>query len=710
MRTSVLLIVFFFVLSCQTGPKVGSYPAAPEEAVVDTYHGVKVKDPYRWLEKTQSSEVKAWTRKQTTNARSYLDEVPKRHDIEKRVKEILVDRGVSYSSLRPLPYGVLALKYQPPKKQPFIVFNKTPYDTSKERVVVDPNVIDPSGATTIEQFVASPSGKYLAVSLSKAGTESGAVSIYDIKTGTATKDNVPAVDGATAGGSIVWLNDKEFLHTRYPLPGERPKSELLFYQKVYRYQLGRGKSVYEFGKQLTKISAIRLQKAPDRKTVMATVQYGDSGRFSYYLRKSRGRWKKIIGEKAEIKQVALGYNGNMFLISYKNANPGKLLKAKVRNFSLARAKTIVGPQKDTVVASFYYGPYLLATKKNIVTVYQKGGPTEVRIYDYSGRPVKAPEVPDIASINGLVSDGTGEGFYFNQNTYTKPSRYYHYLSSAKNLRATEMKVTTNVSFDGVKVVRKFAVSKDGTKVPINILLPKDYKPGESRPLILTGYGGYAVNIVPRFRPDTSVWLERGGIYAVANLRGGGEYGKKWHEEGRLTKKQNVFDDFYAASQHLIKTGFTSKEQLGIMGGSNGGLLMGAVTTQHPESFKAVVALVGIYDSLRSELSPNGAFNIPEFGTVKKKDEFQALYNYSPYHNAKKANYPMIMLATGENDNRVDPMHSLKMAARLQKLNQAQTPVLLRVDLGSGHGQGDSLDMQVLKRTDIYSFFSYALKL
>lgn len=267
-----------------------------------------------------------------------------------------------------------------------------------------------------------------------------------------------------------------------------------------------------------------------------------------------------------------------------------------------------------------------------------------------------------------------------------------------------------MSFDGYKVVREYATSKDGTQVPVNIIVGEKAERDGDNPLLLTGYGGYGISVSPQFNPTLIAWLEQGGIFAEANIRGGREFGEEWHQQGMLTKKQNVFDDFHAVMQYLIEAGYTSEERLVIEGGSNGGLLMGAMLTQHTSDFRAVISHVGIYDSLRSELSPNGAFNVPEFGTVTDPEQFEALYAYSPYHRVKTSQFPATLFLTGENDGRVDPMHSRKMTAMLQANNMSDNPVLLRTSSGTGHGIGTPLDEIVFMITDRLVFLFHTLEI
>ena len=265
-------------------------------------------------------------------------------------------------------------------------------------------------------------------------------------------------------------------------------------------------------------------------------------------------------------------------------------------------------------------------------------------------------------------------------------------------------MSSPASFDDIEVVREFAVSKDGTKVPVSILRKKGLKLDGSNPTILYGYGGYGINLTPRFSATLRIWFDAGGVYAVANLRGGGEFGEEWHKEGNLTHKQNVFDDFIACAEHVIRRKYTNPSKLAVMGASNGGLLMGAFLTQRPELARAVVSRVGIYDMLRVELDPNGVFNITEFGTVKDPDQFKALYAYSPYHHVKDGTaYPAVLFPCGENDGRVNPAQSRKMTARLQAATTSGHPILLRMTDSAGHGMGSSLRDRVAEQADIYCF-------
>jgi prolyl oligopeptidase len=305
---------------------------------------------------------------------------------------------------------------------------------------------------------------------------------------------------------------------------------------------------------------------------------------------------------------------------------------------------------------------------------------------------------------GQLLRAGGDQLLFQSQSFVEPSTWYRYDPSSGQLKKTALFQTAPASFSDVEVIRQFAISKDGTRVPMNILRRKGTKLDGNNPTLLTGYGGFGVSQSPGFSLRRRLWLDHGGVWVIANLRGGSEFGESWHEQGRLTKKQNVFDDFIACAESLIKAKYTSPEKLAIEGGSNGGLLMGAALTQRPDLFRAVVSHVGIYDMLRVETFPNGAFNVTEFGTVKERDQLRALYAYSPYHHVKDGtDYPAVLFLTGANDGRVDPMNSRKMTARLQAATHSERPVFLRTSSGSGHGIGTALNERIEQDADVFAF-------
>ena len=333
-----------------------------------------------------------------------------------------------------------------------------------------------------------------------------------------------------------------------------------------------------------------------------------------------------------------------------------------------------------------------------------GGPQQLRAFDHDGRPLPAPEVPPVSTVSSywarLATLGR-DRVAWRSESFTEPSTWW-VAADGEPARRTALTTTTPVDLSDYVVTREFATSWDGTRVPLNVIAARDTPRDGTAPALLTAYGGYNISLVPSFSTETILWLERGGVYVIANIRGGGEYGQEWHQAGRLGTKQNCFDDFIACADHLVESGITSRDRLAIEGGSNGGLLMGAVITQRPDLARACIAAVPVMDSLRSETTMNGRYNTTEYGTVDDPEHFKALADYSPYHHVRDGvPYPAVLLTAGEHDTRVDAWHAKKMTARLQAATSSGLPVLLRMEAG-GH-LGGSLDQTIDETTDLYAF-------
>jgi prolyl oligopeptidase len=395
-------------------------------------------------------------------------------------------------------------------------------------------------------------------------------------------------------------------------------------------------------------------------------------------------------------------------LSLNKAPRGKILELNLKKPSLKQARLFIPEGDNTIISSFGQSSKIIPMDDILYIAYQLGGPSEIQCFNYRGERLDAPELLPISTVHEMIplEDNT---LLFSNSSYINPKIWYSYDPSGEQSEITTLSNESAVDFSDCEVIRDFATSKDGTKIPVNIIRKKDISLNGNNPTILYGYGGYGISRKPAFSAIYKVWIEQGGVYAIANIRGGGEYGEEWHKAGMLTNKQNVFDDFAAAMQYLIEKKYTNSTKLAIRGGSNGGLLMGAMITQHPDLFKATVSTVGIYDMIRVELSPNGMFNIPEFGTVEDEEQFKALYAYSPYHRVKDGTaYPAILFMTGANDPRVDPMQSRKMTARLQKAKSSDNPVLLRTSSKTGHGGGTPLSDKIEEYTDQYSFLFHFL--
>jgi prolyl oligopeptidase len=721
-RTTAHILVLALLSACGAGPSAKPTPAlttasitttpttkpppTDQRPVTDTYHGVKVVDDYRWLEAGSDKEVKAWNAAQNAFARTRLDALPAAKAVRQRLTKILTAESARYWGLSPRPGKLLAIKHQPPKQQPMLVVLPSADRPADEQLVLDPNRLDPTGGTAIDWYVPSFDGELVAVSLSKGGSEVGDLHLFETATGKQVHEVIPRVNGGTAGGSVAWLPDHSgFFYTRYPRSTERSAADLNFYVQIYFHKLGSpiAEDRYEAGKDFPRIAEIELHMDQGSGRLLATVQKGDGGEFALYLRSPQGAWQQFSDYGDKTIQAAFGPKDDLYLLSRQAAPRGKILRQAIKDLGSSKTETIVAQGKDTIVDSFWQPPSVLPTKTRLYVVYQLGGPSEIRVFDLAGKPLAGPTKLPVSAAGGLTSIGK-DGVLFENKSFVEPPAWYRFDPKSNETTKTKLAMVSPVDVSNVKVVRAMATSKDGTLVPVNIILRKDAKLDGQNPAVVNGYGGYGVNVTPRFRPYYFALIEQGLIYAVANLRGGGEFGEQWHRQGNLVNKQNVFDDFAAVLELLIARGYTSSPKLATIGGSNGGLLMGATLVQHPGLIKAAVSFVGIYDMLRVEQSPNGAFNVTEFGTVTNPDHFKALFAYSPYHNVIDGTaYPATLMLTGANDPRVDPLQSRKMTARLQAATSSEAPILLRTSDDSGHGLTSSLDERIAQLTDAYAF-------
>jgi prolyl oligopeptidase len=686
-----------------------SAPPTPQHPVTDQYHGVTVTDPYRWLENAQDPAVHQWSLTQDARTRKYLDALPQRERMYQRLMQQISATSPSYEHLHVAGERVFALYTQPPKQQKMIALLTNAADPKLARVVVDPNVINPAGTTAIDWFVPSPDGKWLAVSMSDNGSEDGTLHLFEVATGKDQNLRIPRVQYPTGGGSLAWREDGQgFWYTRYP-GRERPSAEQHFYQHVYFHRLGDdpARDALVIGEGLPKVAEIELDNRYDPKVIVASVANGDGGEFEHFLIDGAGHVRQVTHFADRIVAATPAPDGSLYLVSRKGAPRGSLLVLPAGDTELAHAKVAVA-ESDGVMQSAgeLSETPIVATADLLYLPEIVGGPSRVSLYDHAGAARGVLPLPPVASVDEVrpLSDGS---VLYRVQTYLQPPAFMRYEPTSRQGSATELKQTSPVSFSDAEVVRETARSKDGTAVPFNIVRRKGAKPDAAHPapLLLNGYGGYGISETPTFLgPRARLWLDGGGIYVTTNLRGGAEFGETWHQQGALTHKQHVFDDFIAVAEWLIAHHYTDREHLAIIGGSNGGLLMGAVMTQRPDLFRAVVSRVGIYDMLRVERDPNGTFNTTEFGSTQDDAQFKALYAYSPYHHVKDgAAYPAVLMLTGETDGRVNPAHSRKMIARLQEATGSKYPVLLTINAHAGHGIGSALSIVVNQYADIYAF-------
>lgn len=689
----------------------------PRKPSIREYHGIKVTDEYEWLEQGTNPAVQKWTASQNRLSRESLDSIANRHWVSEQLRDLTRSNSVEYSSPIWEANRLFILKKAPPANQPILVTLASPDDLKSEKRVVDPNVLDPSGGTSIDWFVPSHHGKWIAVCLSKGGSEIGTLHFFETDTGKALQDQIPRVQFPTGGGSAAWnADDSGVFYTRYPAPGEQPSTNQFCFQQVYFHSLGTEarEDRYEIGKDFPRIAEIELSASTDGQRILARVAHGDGGEFSHYLRLPTGEWKPLAGPSDGIQRIEFGRSPlyvelpedpSIYALSFRDSPFGRVVQIQAPAFELAAAREVI-PETTNAIVSFK------PTASGMALVYSRGGPQQFVYKDFLNPSLNGPssrsEKPDFripTGISGLLVT-RGDELLFQAETYTSAQAWWRFdpNKTRDNCELTALKTHSPVSFSDIETVRATAVSKDGTAVPLTILRRKGLRLDGTHPTLLYGYGGFGIGLAPDFEAHRRIWFDQGGVYAVAHLRGGNEYGARWHTAGHLTFKQNVFDDFAACADWLVRSNYTRPSRLALEGGSNGGLLVGATAMQHPDIARVIVAHVGLFDMLRTELDPNGQFNVTEYGTVKDPDQFKALLAYSPYHQVRSGTaYPAMLFLTGENDGRVNPSHSRKMVARLQAATSAKWPILLRTSANSGHGFGTPLGEHLEQVADVYAF-------
>ncbi len=691
-------------------PKQRSDPPPKTEKipVTDSYHGVSVVDDYRWLENGDDPKVKAWVDAQNAYSQAYLSKLPQRAGIVDFLKATRQKAQVQYSDLVYAGGRLFALKHDPQKSASSLVVFRSPEDQASERTVVDLNTLAKGQLFQASWYKPSPDGTMVGMALGTGGSEDAALYVFDVATGKQIGDPVPRVQFATAGGDMAWTGDgKGFYYTRYPQGNERPAEDANFYQQVYYHAIGSSAAQdrYVLGKEFPRIGETALETAHDGKHILVTVEDGDGGKYEHFLIAADGKVTQITRFADKVVDVQFGADDSLWLLSHAKSDLGELDHLEAGSLKLADAVRVVPPMSGSIEGTGSVGDmghFWAADRALYVTVID-GGPEEILKFDLRGKKDGKVPVPEVASVSTLVPL-TGDAFLYSAETYTQPMQWFRYSGTGAPV-ALPFKTQTGLNFADIEVRREFATSKDGTRVPMTVLMRKGTRLDGTNPAFLTGYGGYAISTTPSFMGSFGrLWFDHGGVFVEANLRGGAEYGESWHTAGKLLNKQNVFDDFAACAQHLIDAKYTSPQHLAIEGGSNGGLLMGAELTQHPQMFRVVLSEVGIYDMLRVELDPNGSFNVTEFGTVKDPALFKALYAYSPYHHVKAGTkYPAVLFVTGDNDHRVNPAHSRKMTAELQAATTSGLPVMLRTNANAGHGYSTDKDEALEEKADMYSF-------
>ncbi|HSD88878.1 MAG TPA: alpha/beta fold hydrolase [Kofleriaceae bacterium] len=673
-------------------------PPAPAHPVAkDTYHGVVVEDPYRWLEGS-TPDVKQWANAIDAKTRAQLDAIPDMPKLKTELEALMNAQITEYWGFKASGGKLFGFRRPPGKEQPQLIMLADPTKPQAATVILDPTA-GGSATVAIDWFEPSPDGKRVAISISEGGSESGTLHLVGLD-GKDLETPIPDVQHGTAGGDVAWTPDgKGIYYTKY--------TDGNFFVNVWFHQLGttQDKDHYEIGKDQPKIGEFMID-TDKRGRVLVRIQDGDGGMFRHLLRDEKGTWTQFADWPDRITYSDFGPTGDIWLVSLKDAPHGKVLRLG-KDGTLGNAKVVIPEGKDTIATGFLDEVRgVLDTGSRLYIVYQVGGPSELRAFSRDGKPGKAIALPPISNVGWPVP--WKDGLLVDAVSYTRPHGFF--LASEKRVQpVAALSEAPPIDLSKFKVERQMATSKDGTKVPLNIIWPPDAKRDGSTPCIVNGYGGYGVSISPSFVLRWAPLLQRGFCFVQANIRGGGEFGDEWHRAGNLLNKQNVFDDFAAVVQFVEDNKYSSRDHLGIIGGSNGGLLMGALLTQHPDLMKAVVSAVGVYDMLRVELTSNGAFNVTEYGSVKDEAQFKALYAYSPYHHVTKQAFPATLMLTGDNDPRVEPWHSRKMLAAMMDNQTGQAPLLLRLSHDAGHGIGTNKTEQIEQSAAISAFFLWQLR-
>lgn len=668
------------------------YPKTLKQEVQDTYFNTTIADPYRWLEDDRSEETAKWVETQNKITFDYLNQIPYREKLKNQLKE-----KWNYEKIgAPFIEGDYTYYYKNDGLQNQSVLYRKHNKKGKEEIFLDPNTFSKDGTTSLADVSFSKDGSLVAYSISEGGSDWRKIIVRNTKDNTIVGDTL--VDVKFSG--IAWYKNEGFYYSSYDKPEGSELSSKTDQHKLYFHRLGTSQKNDQliFGKDI-KRRYVSGYITDDQKYLIISTANATSGNELYI--------KDLTNPKSEIKNIVSGFDNDYSIIDHKNglfyvftnlnAPNKKLVAAKENELNTPSLWKEIIPETEQVLRLSKAGKYFFAN-------YMKDAISVVKQYDYNGKFIKDIKLPGIGTASGFSAKDNAKELYYSFTNYITPSSIYKMkISSGKSELYQKPKVKFNS--DDFESKQVFYTSKDGTKVPMIITYKKGIKLDGTNPTILYGYGGFNVSLTPSFSIANAVWIENGGIYAVANLRGGGEYGKKWHNSGTKMQKQNVFDDFIAAAEYLIANKYTSSEKLAIKGGSNGGLLVGATMTQRPDLIKVALPGVGVLDMLRYHTFTAGAGWAYDYGTAEDSPEmFQYLRNYSPVHNVKQGvSYPATMITTGDHDDRVVPAHSYKFAAELQDKNKGNNPMLIRIDINAGHGAGKSVEQTINENTDTQAF-------
>ena len=696
-KMSCLAILFF---SCESEPKKTetkvTYPETQKVDTVDTYFGTEVKDPYRWLEDDRSAETEAWVKKQNETTFGYLDNIPFRDALKKRYTQLVNYERIS----APRKRGDYTYFYKNDGLQNQSVIYRQKGDNEPE-VFLDPNKFAEDGTISLGSGLNfSDNEKIVAYSISEGGSDWRKVIIMDVESREVIEDTL--VDIKFSG--ISWKGNEGFYYSSYDKPKGSELSAKTDQHKLYYHKLGTSQQEDELvygGTPEEKHRYISGGVTEDGNYLLIYPRTSTSGNkfLMKDLTKPNSKIVTVLDHTNTDSYLIENDGSKLYIMTNMNAPNQKIVTVDAADPAPENWKDFI-PETENVLSISSGSGYFFAE-------YMVDAVSKVLQYDYDGNLVREVALPGVGSAGGFGGEKEDEVLYYSFSNYKTPSTTYTYNPKDGT---SEVYIKPGIDYDPDQYESKqvFYKSKDGTKIPMIITHKKGIEMNGKNPTILYGYGGFNISLQPSFSVANVVWMEQGGIYAVANLRGGGEYGKEWHKAGTKMQKQNVFDDFIAAAEYLIEEKYTSSDYLAVRGGSNGGLLVGATMTQRPDLMKVAIPQVGVLDMLRYHTFTAGAGWAYDYGTANdSKEMFDYLKGYSPVHNVKEGvEYPATIVLTGDHDDRVVPAHSFKFAAELQAKQAGNNPTLIRIEVDAGHGAGTPISKTIEQTADIYGFTLY----
>ncbi|WP_228892458.1 prolyl oligopeptidase family serine peptidase [Pseudoduganella aquatica] len=688
--------------TCPGNGAVVSYPLSKKVDQQDNYHGTTVADPYRWLEDANSAETKEWVDAQNKLTQGYLGQIPAREAIKARLTKLwnFERYGVPYKEGGRYFYS----RNDGLQNQSVLYTMKTLADTP--RVLLDPNTLSSDGTVALAGAAVSPNGKLLAYSTAASGSDWNEIKVRAIDSGKDTEDHIKWVKFSRTA----WNHDGSgFYYSRYDEPTEATKlAGVNYFQKLYFHKIGTPQSadtlVYDRPDQ--KEWGFGAEVTDDGRYLIINGSHGTERKNRVFVKDLASKDSKVVGllEQFDAAYDFIANEGTVFYFrTDKNAPKSRIIAIDIRKPAPDQWKELVPEAAETLTSANIIN-------KQLVLNYLTDAHSAVKIFDLKGKPVRTLDLPGIGSASGFLGKATDAETFYSYTSFTTPATIYRYdMKSGKSSVYRQPKVDFDPA--AYETRQQFYTSRDGTKVPMFIVAKKGIKLDGSNPTYLYGYGGFNASMTPSFSVANLAWLEMGGVYVLANLRGGGEYGEAWHKAGTKLQKQNVFDDFIGAAEWLVANKVTSPAKLSIGGGSNGGLLVGAAMTQRPELFAAALPAVGVMDMLRFQKFTIGWAWTSDYGSSDNPEEFKALVKYSPLHNLKAGGcYPATMVTTADHDDRVVPAHSFKFAAAAQAAQAGANPILIRIDTKAGHGAGKPTAKQIEEVADRWGFLTRALNM